>query len=118
MARAPRDEELLALLDRVEAPEALLGEAEEDAPVDAPADEPCTHCGEPSIDLDACAACAACGEDGCLPRDDWSPGESDPCLTRCARCGRYVHVDCAGLDAAGNRVCCGPREPDDEIEFA
>lgn len=112
----PSDDELLAMVRTVEARErelaALAGDDELDEP---PEGDACPHCGEASLRL---AACDVCGEDGCLPRDDWRPGWADPCLTRCSRCGVLHHLDCGGRSYEGNPVCltCGPamlREEDE-----
>lgn len=120
--RPMTDAEILALLEqRIHAAAQLQrlhdgidddddADEREDA---GPSGDACPHCGEPALAL---SACEVCSEDGCLPRDDWQPGWADPCLTRCARCGREVHVDCAGVDEAGNRVCCGPRRAADDAD--
>lgn len=110
------DDDLLALLNEVQARERAVRDAArrvEDAAEKVPEPEregePCPNCGELALALDECHAC---GMDGCLPRDDWVPGFGDPCLTRCARCGMHVHVNCAYENEAGNPVCCGPRAAD------
>lgn len=111
------DDELLALLQEVEARKALVGHAtehEEDEEAEAPPRErpgdPCFFCGEPALDLGTCFVCET---PGCLPRDDWMPGDADPCMTRCARCGSLVHAACcSAADGAGNPVCCGHRFSD------
>ena len=104
------DEELLVLLRQSEARERMLRtleEAEDDAE-EEPEGDACPHCGEAALAL---ADCDVCGEDGCLPRDDWRPGWADPCLTRCSRCGVLFHVDCGGRGHDGNPLCgtCGGR---------
>lgn len=97
------------LLRQAEARERMvraLVDADEEAE-DVPEGDPCPHCGEA---VESLADCAVCGEEGCLPRDDWTPGWSDPCLARCARCALLFHVDCGGANEIGNPVCgaCGP----------
>jgi len=99
----PTEEEMLAILA------ADLAEAKgEDDPRVGREGEPCPHCGEPANAFDACSAC---GEEGCLPRDDWMPGEADCCLTRCARCAFEIHLDCGSADHTGNLLCptCRPQ---------
>lgn len=106
MKKPPSDEELLAMLHEVErAEDTADGAAREVEGAEAPLD-PCPFCGEPA---EALAACNACDEAGCLPRDDWAPGMRDPCLTLCVRCARPIHLACALEDEAGNPRCASCR---------
>jgi len=97
------DEHLLRLLrevqDQEDAVDGLLAEAVDD---EASEFDPCPACGEPAQYL---GECRVCGEVGCLPKDLWSPGEADPCLTLCVRCARNIHLACAVEDEAGNPRC-------------
>lgn len=112
----PSDDDLLALVRQVEARErelAALATVEDDAD-DGPSGDACPHCGEPAL---AFTECLVCGENGCLPRDDWQPGWGEPCLTRCSRCGILFHGDCGGVNEVGNPVCgtCGPALDVDDL---
>ena len=102
--KPPSDEELLKMLREVETAEAQL-EVPEEIPIEEEvALDPCPFCGEPAEHL---AVCNVCHETGCLPRDVWSPGMRDPCLTLCVRCARPLHLACAGEDGVGNPRCPG-----------
>lgn len=90
------------MLREVEDVEDRGDEAVEEAGREEPAFDPCPHCGEPAEFL---GECHVCGEEGCLPRDDWTPGMRDPCLTLCVRCARTIHLGCGAEDGAGNPRC-------------
>lgn len=102
MKRPASDEELLKMLEAVEAAEDLVDEADQDE--DEPPGDPCPACGEPAEQL---ASCNVCHEEGCLPRDEWSPGQRDPCMSLCVRCARPLHIACASEDGVGNPRCPG-----------
>jgi hypothetical protein len=97
------DEHLLRMLREVEDVEDALDEvvAQAEATPDE-AFDPCPWCAEPAQYL---GECGVCGEPGCLPKDLWTPGEPDPCLTLCVRCARNIHVGCSVEDEAGNPRC-------------
>lgn len=103
MPGAPSDEELLRLLREAEqAAEVVELAAEAVPPIEEAEFDPCPFCGEPAQHL---GTCTICHETGCLPRDVWSPGMRDPCLTLCVRCARPIHLACASEDEAGNPRC-------------
>jgi hypothetical protein len=93
------DDELLRLLHESEAAEP---EVEEPSVAETPPFDPCAFCGEPAEHL---GECILCHEPGCLPPDLWTPGMNEPCLTRCVRCARLIHLGCAVEDEAGNPRC-------------
>lgn len=95
------DEQILRMLRQVEEVEDAL-DARLDEPNEEPSGELCPFCGEPAEYLDECVVCENAG---CLPPDLWSPGMADPCLTRCVRCARHVHLACTIEDEAGNPRC-------------
>lgn len=97
------DEHLLRMLREVEEVEDRLDAlAEEAAPSAEDELDACPSCGEPAQYL---GECGVCGEPGCLPKDLWTPGDADPCLTLCVRCARNIHVACSVEDEAGNPRC-------------
>lgn len=98
--RGPSDRELLHLIQAVETQEDAVDEALAATP--EPDGDPCPSCGEPAETLGDCTTCA---EPGCLPRELWTPGMPDNCLTLCVRCARAIHVACAVEDEAGNPRC-------------
>jgi hypothetical protein len=96
------DEALLRMLREVEEQEDLADGAGAEPPAEEPPPEVCPSCGSPAETL---GECHLCGEPGCLPRDAWTPGAPDPCLTLCVRCARTIHLACAAEDEAGNPRC-------------
>lgn len=101
MSRTSEDE-LLRLLREVERAEDVVDERLDALSRGPPAFDPCPACGEPAQNL---GECHVCGDEGCLPPDEWEPGMADACLTLCVRCARTLHVGCSTEDAAGNPRC-------------